>query len=710
MKFNKIINIAAFCVMLLASCQEHDMSDCTRGYLDLTVTCDENLQIVPISKSDDNQQTINLTVYDSKDEVVAQWDDIAQITAPVQLLTGRYKAVATYGEEAYPVAFDSPFYTGETEFTIRPDIIASANVICTLTSLKVTAEMASEITDDFDYTLIVSNGLGELVFDDETIDCEGYFAVTDHIEWTLVLVNAENESFTFSDRYESVTATQHYALTFSIENDTDAPEGAADFQIRVDDSLNEPKYHDVVVVIDKNAPSVTGPDVISRYMADVTANAVVTLNSSLPYTAIMLTHDDPALTAAGVPTENDIMTMSDFTVLEQAGIEVVVTESIVTFDFTQLANTLGIGNYSFTLTSANTTEKEVAKEIRIEVLSSMGTVTLDPWAMFIYFKGTWLSDSIPDGMTLQYRILGESQWNEVESAFLRFNTDKKEVSGFVCGLDMFTSYDLRLASESEAGDIIPAMTEDAPQLYNFSFDEWCSENGQAPYASNAAAKTWDTANGGTKTMSVYPTTQETTDVVSGSAVRMESTYASMLGIGKFAAGNIYTGQFLEADISSMGAKLDWGVPFAGRPVGLKGYYKYAPQQINYTTSGYNDLEGQMDVCQIQAALTDWTAPFKVNTGTNTFVEFSKSNKSILAHNDMVTGSTEGQWLPFNFYLVYRNIKTRPSYVVVSACASRYGDYFTGGLGSTMLIDEFQFIYDPMELSEEDRTTFFSLFK
>ena len=203
------------------------MSDCTRGYLDLTVTCDENLQIVPISKSDDNQQTINLTVYDSKDEVVAQWDDIAQITAPVQLLTGRYKAVATYGEEAYPVAFDSPFYTGETEFTIRPDIIASANVICTLTSLKVTAEMASEITDDFDYTLIVSNGLGELVFDDETIDCEGYFAVTDHIEWTLVLVNAENESFTFSDRYESVTATQHYALTFSIENDTDAPEGAA---------------------------------------------------------------------------------------------------------------------------------------------------------------------------------------------------------------------------------------------------------------------------------------------------------------------------------------------------------------------------------------------------------------------------------------------------------------------------------------------------
>lgn len=710
MKFNKIINIAAFCVMLLASCQEHDITDCTEGYLDLTVTCDETLQIVPVSKSDDNQQTINLTVYDSKDNVVAQWADIAQITEPVQLLTGKYKAVATYGEETYPVAFDSPFYSGETEFSIRPNVITSANVVCTLTSLKVTVDMSDEIIDNFDYSLTVSNGAGELVYDEETLDCEGYFALTDHIEWTLVLVNAKNEIFTFSDRYDGVTAAQHYALSFSIEHEVEVPQGAADFKIRVDDSLNEPKYHDVVVIIDKNAPSVTGPDIISRYMADMTDNAVITLNSSLPYTGIMLTHDDPALTTLGVPTENDIMTMTDFSVLAEAGIDVVATESIVTFDFTSLVNMLGIGSYSFTLTSTNTTEKEVVKEIRIEVLSSMGAVTLDPWAMFVYFKGSWLSERMPEDITLQYRMLGESQWNEVESTFLRFNTDRKEISGFVCGLDTHTSYDLRLASKSEAGEILSTMTEDDPQLYNFSFDEWCSENGGAPYASNADPKIWDTANPGTKSMNVYPTTQETDDVIFGSAVRMESTYASMLGIGKFAAGNIYTGQFLEADLSSMGAMLKWGVAFTGRPLGLKGHYKYTPKQINYTTSGYKDLEGQMDICQIQAALADWTAPFDVNTGTNTFVEFSKSNKTILAHNEWVTGSTEGQWLPFDFYLTYRNVKTRPSYVIVSACASRYGDYFTGATGSVMLIDEFSFIYDPMELSEEDRTTFFSLFK
>ena len=98
------------------------------------------------------------------------------------------------------------------------------------------------------------------------------------------------------------------------------------------------------------------------------------------------------------------------------------------------------------------------------------------------------------------------------------------------------------------------------------------------------------------------------------------------------------------------------------------------------------------------------------TGKNQFVDFSKSNKTMLAHNDLVEGTTNGSWVEFNMYLSYRNITTRPTYVIVSACASRYGDSFTGGKGSVMWVDEFQFIYDPMELSETDRNAFFALFK
>ena len=107
---------------------------------------------------------------------------------------------------------------------------------------------------------------------------------------------------------------------------------------------------------------------------------------------------------------------------------------------------------------------------------------------------------------------------------------------------------------------------------------------------------------------------------------------------------------------------------------------------------------------------DWSGPFEINTGKNQFVDFSKSNKTMLAHTELVSGTTNGKWTEFTIYMGYRNIATRPTYTIVSACASRYGDYFTGGKGSVMLVDQFEFIYDPMELSETDRTAFFALFK
>ena len=43
----------------------------------------------------------------------------------------------------------------------------------------------------------------------------------------------------------------------------------------------------------------------------------------------------------------------------------------------------------------------------------------------------------------------------------------------------------------------------------------------------------------------------------------------------------------------------------------------------------------------------------------------------------------------------------PTYIVISAAASRYGDYFTGGRGSTLYVDEFEFIYDPDQLTDEE---------
>jgi hypothetical protein len=51
-------------------------------------------------------------------------------------------------------------------------------------------------------------------------------------------------------------------------------------------------------------------------------------------------------------------------------------------------------------------------------------------------------------------------------------------------------------------------------------------------------------------------------------------------------------------------------------------------------------------------------------------------------------------------LKYRSSRT-PKYIVIVGAASRYGDYFTGGKGSVLKLDEFELVYDPTQLTEED---------
>ena len=46
---------------------------------------------------------------------------------------------------------------------------------------------------------------------------------------------------------------------------------------------------------------------------------------------------------------------------------------------------------------------------------------------------------------------------------------------------------------------------------------------------------------------------------------------------------------------------------------------------------------------------------------------------------------------FSIEIEYRNSRT-PRYLVIVAASSRLGDYFTGGDGSTLYLDEFKFNY------------------
>ena len=730
--------LLAFLLVLSACTGNQFGSEQKTGYVDISVSHDTSLEIVPVVKSsNDLQFPVTLTIFDATGAVYQVIEDFSQTASALNLPTGSYTAEAVMGVETEGGVSYAPCYKGRIDFVVRANMVSSVEIVCRLTSVKVTVSVSEQIKSNFTYSLELTDGHATETFTNDISEHkELYFHASESLSWVLNLTNINGESFVLNDSYADVSSGQHYNLVFSLEESSQDKIGAGEFKITVDDSLNDPKVHDVTLVIDKSAPVIDGPSAVVKSVSDICSEGIYVVSSVLPISSLSITHSDSELLAQGLPQNLDLFTdRSSLGILADAGVSIEIFAGTtaqpfvgdetneVRLNFNALFDRLPVGEYGFTINSVNLTGKDQAMDAAVSVTSSLAQPSLEPWAMFIYVKGRWTSASRPEGMKLQYRLSGAESWTDFvpsdSAGEIFYDDNTSSYRAFICALQPSSSYEVRAVSDREETVAQSKSTSAAGQLYNMNFDIWdefkrsnagtLEKKTYFPYPSNAtnAQKVWDTANPGTSVLGITPTTPETTDVIKGKAVRMQSMYKT-----KFAAGNIYTGQFDAIDIGSMGAELDWGTPFTGKPVGLKGWYKYAPKEINYTGGSYGNLKGQMDRCQIQVALfTGWTGPFHVKTGDNKFVDFSTANTSIIAHNALETGSTNGKWAEFTMYLGYRknNFRKLPSYAITTGCASYRGDYFTGGEGSVLLIDEFEYVYDPMKLSAQDRATFFGLF-
>ena len=312
----------------------------------------------------------------------------------------------------------------------------------------------------------------------------------------------------------------------------------------------------------------------------------------------------------------------------------------------------------------------------------------NPWAMFAYVNGKYTTDSAPEGLGFQYRKASEAEWTDFAG---EISYEGKTFSAKITGLEPETEYEFRAVTAQDRRDdnIVSFTTEAADQLPNFNFDSWYKD-GKNWYANADMGDNyfWDSGNKGANTLSeVNPTSPEETFVVSGKAVRMESKYVILA----FAGGNIYSGSF--GSVSGLGASINFGRPYTCRPTALHGWYSYAPKAIDKVKAPYEDLKGTMDVGKIYVALTDWSSPFNVNTNTGTFF-VPDEDPAVIAYGELeIPENSNGEYKEFTIDLEYRDLERIPTHVLVVATASKYADYFTGGVGSTMYIDEFEFLFE-----------------
>lgn len=316
------------------------------------------------------------------------------------------------------------------------------------------------------------------------------------------------------------------------------------------------------------------------------------------------------------------------------------------------------------------------------------TGSVNPWAMFAYVNGEYTTESAPEGLGFQYRKASETEWTDFAG---EISYEGKTFSARITGLEPETLYEFRAVSAQDRREdnAVQFTTEAADQLPNFNFDSWYKD-GKNWYANADMGDNyfWDSGNKGANTLSeVNPTSPEETFVVSGKAVRMESKYVILA----FAGGNIYSGSF--GSVSGLGASINFGRPYTCRPTALHGWYSYAPKAIDKVKAPYEDLKGTMDVGKIYVALTDWSSPFNVNTNTGTFF-VPDEDPAVIAYGELeIPENSNGEYKEFTIDLEYRDLERIPTHVLVVATASKYADYFTGGVGSTMYIDEFEFLFE-----------------
>lgn len=310
---------------------------------------------------------------------------------------------------------------------------------------------------------------------------------------------------------------------------------------------------------------------------------------------------------------------------------------------------------------------------------------------------------------IEYRVSGTEEWNQYPIDQVDINASNYTAE--LTGLAPNTTYDYRVTAGESATSTLTFTTAPAEQLENSSFDRWSMEGSgkKARYNpwGDGDNRYWDTGNRGATTVGA----SNSTYVTEGNR-----TYANLQSkyiVIKFAAGNIFTGEYLMTDGTN--GILSFGRPFKSFPTHLQFEYRYQTSQINKGSNSwdeayrkymsredYEGLLGKPDSCQVFVALIGdkdeeefdgKVYPFVVRTRPATLKLFTFDNENVIAYGSFVQGKSVNDWTQMIVPIQYKYKNRTPKYIVIVASSSKYGDYFTGGDESLLQLDNMKLLYE-----------------
>lgn len=719
--------LQGFCLCLLTiwtigftACQD-EYSEPT-GFLYLNVEEDATL----LTKAAVVDESLQVAIVKADGDTLKVYQDYLREVKGERLIlpVGTY-TVAVSSNHDGKAHWETPFYAGSEEVTVKQGEIANVKVTCTIANTKVSVKYADTMREYFsDYQTTVSNGSGELVYTRDEYR-SGYFA-PEKLTVQLDLVNRDGNHFSLKRVYPDVQPQSHYTFAFKLntegEGDTDA---GMDMDVSIDTEHNEiifPIYIKQEDLTNAVRPSfvLAGFDESDTYAykeeselpSEGTLRLTYTMGKESTLQYVKVSTDSPQFIENGLSSFdwiNETAAMAlGFPAFPTEATEVIDMKASYTVDLSGIVGHLTCVDgkpttHMFTLELLDDKYQEASVSFAIQIKPNVAAFVEQPiavWTNFAVIKGFCADEE-------SYFMVKANEGEE--KAVTEISRDAEgNMTALLTGLQPGISYTYRIVSDNDRTMLCDpqSFTISAPlAVPNLGFEEWntittnklsfgMGKDYLSPNATNDFNEVyWETGNYGASAIS-KKLTENTTDVaVEGStqAAKMQSQYAGLGSLGAFSAGSVFTGK--PTSVGTGGAELEYGRLHNGFPTRLRGYCKYSPGTIDYV--GNSTQSGGLDQAIIYIALS--TDIFRLKSLTNgTINRFDKSASSIIAYGEYVISQEISAYEPFEIPLVYREGKLpaagTPIYITIVATSSIDGDEFTGSTNSILYIDELSLDY------------------
>lgn len=654
------------------------------------------------------------------------------------LSSGHYAAEAWAGDSV-PASRDSKRYRGYQEFEITRGSKTRVELVCPIRNTVVSVaygDKVHEVLSDLRLTVSLNDGITDgshgLVYEGLTPD-KGYYMLNSRTEgftWTLEGTELNGKKFSKTGEYKDPTVTEkpylaqttEYIFRISYDTAGEIEIGGAYFTVEVEPEPVEGEDKEVLVAL---APEIEGNGFdINGTLISEPGNAearsiVITASSALERVEI----SGSLLTAAGLAPDYELLSM------EPEHLDELMSKGFMMQEFRQTEgsdaitnlrlimgedffNNIPAGDYAMNIHATDTEglENNAVLTVSLNDAPVIAGDTPSAEGNTLLYTSATLSATLknPDAAgKVGFEVMRLSRAFE-DWTFVPGNVSGNAVTATVDDLEPGTTYKWRAVIDDFATKEQTFTTLAYPVLPNAGFEEYTSGTPMLFYSGSEANMFWDSGNHGSKTMSKNVTTIDTSIKHSGNnSVMLKSQFVGMGTIGKFAAGNIFAGKYLKTDGTD--GELGWGreLDMALTPKALKGYVKYVPGtcQSSVVNKAYKNPEGWTagtpDKGIIYVAImsektvtyTDnskWSVVIKTKSGEL----FDKAADNVVAYGEIIFDTaTEGDGLvEFNIPLAAVHGDLTPKRIVIVASASRWGDYFLGGEGSTMWLDDLELVF------------------